>query len=383
MDLDSHLTLLNVKLFAIFQTHHFEYRIPDESVYNEIHLRQLVIIMLIRRFDLFLFIFTAMLLSGCMPVIHQPDSKNGVSMLAEQHFVTGDGATLPLRRWLPKQEPQAVLIALHGFNDYSQFFEQPGQFFSSHGVASFAYDQRGFGRAPKRGFWAGISTYTDDLQTLIRLLKKRYPGRPVFLLGESMGGAVVITAMKQTTRESIDGIILSAPALWARSTMPWYQTSLLWTLAHTVPWMTLTGKGVKVQASDNIEMLRALGRDPLVIKATRVESIYGLTNLMDEAFASASDLQGKTLLLYGEKDEIIPKKPTYAFLQSFLATDAHDKTVGFYEQGYHMLLRDLKAEIPWQDILSWINAKSKTLPSGADHRALQVLAPYISNKTDG
>jgi hypothetical protein len=48
-----------------------------------------------------------------------------------------------------------------------------------------------------------------------------------------------------------------------------------------------------------------------------------------------------------------------------------------------MLLRDLKAETPWQDILTWITTKTKTLPSGADHRALQVLAPYISSNTKG
>ncbi len=49
-----------------------------------------------------------------------------------------------------------------------------------------------------------------------------------------------------------------------------------------------------------------MGRDPLVIKATRVESIYGLANLMDEAFESATRLSGNTLMLYGEKDEDHP-----------------------------------------------------------------------------
>ncbi len=194
---------------------------------------------------------------------------------------------------------------------------------------------------------------------------------------------MVITAMKQTNMPNVDGIVLIAPALWARSTMPWYQTGLLWTLAHTVPWMTLTGKGVKVKPSDNIAMLRALGRDPLVIKATRVESIYGLANLMDEAFESAPLLNGKTLLLYGERDDIIPKKPTYAFLGQFLAKDTAEKTVGFYEHGYHMLLRDLQAATPWQDILAWITAKSKTLPSGADSRALQVLTTHTPSIKGG
>ena len=312
--------------------------------------------------------------SGCMPTIYPPGAKNNAAHLGENTFLTEDGASLPLRHWLPKTEPRAVIIALHGFNDYSHFFDTPGEYFSKQGIACFAYDQRGFGMAPKRGLWAGSETYTKDLQTLVRLIKQRYPKRPLYLLGESMGGAIVITAMSQVDMPEVAGIILAAPALWARSTMPWYQTGLLWTLAHSLPWLTLTGKGVHVVASDNIDMLRAMGRDPLIIKATRVETVYGLADLMDEAFNSATLVRGNTLMLYGEKDEIIPKEPTYAFLQQFLATNPTEKTVAIYQQGYHMLLRDLQAPTAWKDIVAWINASPDKLPSGADDRARQLLS---------
>jgi acylglycerol lipase len=312
-------------------------------------------------------------LSGCMPMIHPPGLKNKTPHITDNLYSTEDGASLPLRQWLPKTEVKSVLIALHGFNDYSNFFDSPGTYFSKQGIACFAYDQRGFGAAPKRGSWAGIPAYTNDLSGLIQLIKHRYPHQPIYLLGESMGGAVIITAMGQMNMPEVDGIILVAPALWARQTMPWYQTGLLWTLAHTFPWLTLTGDGVGVKASDNIEMLRALGKDPMVIKKTKVETIYGLTNLMDAAFNNANQLSGNTLILYGENDEIIPKKPTYDFLQRFLSNDGERKTVAFYRQGYHMLLRDLHASIPWEDILAWINLNANQLPSGADYRAREVL----------
>ena len=322
------------------------------------------------------------LLTGCMPMTYPPSAKSQGAQLGEALFLTEDGAGLPVRHWLPKTYPQAVLIALHGFNDYSRFFQQPGEYLSLQGIACFAYDQRGFGAAPNRGLWAGGATYTNDLHTLVRLLKQRYPDRPVYLLGESMGGAVVISAMSLANKPAVDGIILVAPALWARETMPWYQSGLLWTLAHSLPWLTLTGKGIKVMPSDNIEMLRALSRDPWVIKATRVETIYGLTDLMDAAFAGATRLHTDTLMLYGEKDEIIPKRPTYAFIEKFLATDTAEKTVAFYRQGYHMLLRDLQAPTAWKDIAAWINHKPEKLPSGADNRARQVLAELHSQPID-
>ncbi|MSS76566.1 MAG: alpha/beta hydrolase [Methyloglobulus sp.] len=319
------------------------------------------------------FLLLFCILTACMPMIEPPGLNKNTAHLSDNLYSTEDGASLPLRQWLPKIEPNAVLIALHGFNDYSNFFDSPGTYFSTQGIACFAYDQRGFGAAPKRGSWAGISAYIDDLRGLIRLLKQRYPRQPLYLLGESMGGAVIITAMSAAEMPEVDGTILVAPALWARQTMPWYQTSLLWALAHTFPRLALSGNGVGVKASDNIEMLRALGRDPMIIKKTRVETIYGLTNLMDAAFKGAHQLSGNSLILYGENDEIIPKKPTYDFLQRLLSNNGDRKTIAFYQQGYHMLLRDLQAPIPLKDILAWINLTTNQLPSGADHRARKVL----------
>lgn len=320
-------------------------------------------------------------LSGCMPMAYPPGAKTRTAQLGEYSFLTEDGVSLPLRRWLPKTDIKAVMIALHGFNDYSRFFDLPAKYFSKLGIACYAYDQRGFGAAPKRGLWAGQQAYVDDLRTLVQLLEQRYPNRPIYLLGESMGGAVIMTAMSQTDNFQVDGVILAAPALWARETMPWYQTGLLWMLAHTMPWLTLTGEGVEVTPSDNIEMLRALGRDPWVIKKSRVETLYGLTDLMDAAFNSAGSLRGNTLMLYGEKDDIIPKEPTYAFLKQFLATRPAEKTIAFYQQGYHMLLRDLQAATTWQDIAAWIETGSAGLPSGADKRAQILLSQSVDNKT--
>ncbi len=315
-------------------------------------------------------------LNSCMPMSYPPGAAmNSGPQLGENIFLTEDGARLPLRHWLPKTEPRAVIIALHGFNDYSHFFDPPGEYLSKQGIACFAYDQRGFGAAPQRGLWAGSEAYSKDLLALLRLVKQRYPKRPVYLLGESMGGAIVITAMSQVDKPEVTGIILAAPALWARSTMPWYQSSLLWMLAHSLPWLTLTGSGLHVMASDNIDMLRAMGRDPWIIKATRVETMYGLTDLMDAAFDSAASLHGNTLIMYGEKDEIIPKEPTYAFLHEFLATDAERKTVAIYPHGYHMLLRDLQAPTAWNDIVAWIDASPDKLPSGADNRTMDLFRP--------
>ena len=144
--------------------------------------------------------------------------------------------------------------------------------------------------------------------------------------------------------------------------MPWYQRWLLAVASHTVPWLTLTGKGLKIVPSDNTEMLRGLGRDPLVIKATRVETLYGLTNLMDTALARADRLQLPTLVQYGRHDQVIPPEPTFLMLEKAPKTTRK----AFYDQGYHMLLRDLQGEKPLADIAAWVHDRSKPLRFGTE-----------------
>ena len=123
----------------------------------------------------------------------------------------------------------------------------------------------------------------------------------------------------------------------------------------------MTGRGLKIKASDNIEMMRALNKDPLIIKKTRVVAIYGLTNLMDQALEAAWKLNQPLLVLYGKKDEVIPKTPIMAMLSRLPEKTKVTRKVILYDEGYHMLMRDLQAKKVWRDITNWIEARNKQL----------------------
>ena len=315
-----------------------------------------------------LIVLTALLSCvACTPVVNRPREAVQPPVLSRSHFTAADGAVLPTRSWVDPNEPvRAVIVAVHGFNDYSRFFSAPGSYLSRRGLACYAYDQRGFGNAPGQGLWAGVDAYVNDLKAFTQQVRLRHPGVPLYLLGESMGGAVAIVAMTAAHPPEADGLILSSPAVWGRSTMPWYQLALLETTAHTAPSLRLTGEGLKIMASDNIEMLRELGRDPLVIKATRVDAMYGLVDLMDAALDGASQLSTPTLVLYGEHDQVVPREPVSRMLEKM--PGAPQTQVAFYANGYHLLLRDLQAKQPWDDIAAWIENRHSPLPSGSDRR---------------
>ncbi len=305
--------------------------------------------------------------------------------LTAEQLVANDGMALPLRVWPvpdnPGHPPKAVILALHGFNDYGKAFEAPAKYWSARDIATYAYDQRGFGESPHRGLWAGTGRMVEDLKIATELIKARHPGVPVYLVGESMGAAVVIIAMTGEDPPLVDGVVLSAPAVWARETMPFYQRGALWLAARTIPWATFTGRGLGKQASDNLEMLRALGRDPLVIKGTRVSAMEGLTNLMSDALAAAPRLQARALVLYGEKDEIVPPEPVLRFWRELPRPATGGPRRALYPTGWHMLLRDLEAALVLADITAWVTAPESPLPSGADDGALVRLANLVEGSS--
>lgn len=289
----------------------------------------------------------------------QQGVENQKPTIEQDSFLTRDGLHLPLRHW-DTSSPIAIIVALHGMSDYSEAFDTPGTWWAENGITTLAYDQRSFGKSPNPGLWPGADALRADLNDFVDTARAKYPGVPVYALGESMGGAVLLTALASNRPPPVDGIILVAPAVWSRDDMPWSYRAALWTVAHTAPWMTFTGRGLNIWPSDNIEMLRKLAHDPLFQHETRADAIYGLVNLMDDARKAPQHMTAKTpiLFLYGANDQIIPKEPT----EQVIKTLGKQALVHRYEHGYHMLLRDLDAKKVWSDTLDWIaSGRSKTV----------------------
>ena len=170
-----------------------------------------------------------------------------------------------------------------------------------------------------------------------------------------------------------EGVILSAPAVWARETMPFYQRWALWLGVRLIPWITLTGENLDITPSDNKKMLLELSRDPLFIKKTRVDTLYGLTNLMDKAYETAPRFSQNTIYLYGTRDEIIPPGPMAdIFRRRIRDSRSNRERFIVYKDGYHMLFRDLQAEVVWKDVLSWIQNPVAPLPSVRENSAYEI-----------
>ena len=284
----------------------------------------------------------------------------------EEAFVSFDGARLGLTVWEPDPEvypePWAVVVAVHGMSEYADAWHLAGPWWASRGIQVYAYDQRGFGRSPSRGVWAGEALLASDVRAAAAAARVAHPNATVAVVGQSMGAASVLHATTLSPDPIADRVIVSAPAVRGWSALPWTYRTSLWVAAHAAPgYAARPPRGVGVRASDNDEALIRNGRDPLFLRETRFDALYGLVNLMEKASKAQPEGEAPLLLLYGENDQLIPRGAIEAFAPN-LGPCARS---ALYKDGWHMLFRDLQAETVWRDVEAFLRDASAPLPSDA------------------
>ena len=306
------------------------------------------------------------LLSGCVPIpFGVPKAQPGFPIVTSGFFHLPDGAVLPYRYYPQQGQLRAVVLALHGYTDSRDGWVILAKTLNPRGIAIYAPDQSSFGATANRGFWPGTDTLVDEARDMAVTLRARYPAQKLFVMGESMGGAIGILLGASRNPPPVDGYVLSAPAVWGGDAMSPAYRALLGIGDAVVPGKRLTGQEVHVVASDNRAALIAFGEDPLTIHAPRLDNLAGLVRLMGHAQAACAGFRQKALFLYGGHDQLIPPE---AMRRCWNAIPADAPvTLAFYPPDYHLLPRDKERAVPDGDIANFILGEglSSAAPSQA------------------
>lgn len=317
-----------------------------------------------------LLLLASLSMAACAPVVQtafSPPAGFAGPAVVEQgmgvgHFRVQDGAALPLRVWRPQGSPRAVIIALHGFNDHSASWRMAGPWWAEQGIEVWAYDQRGFGAAPGRGIWADPELSREDLRTITALVRARHPDLPIAIAGESMGGALGITAFASSRPPVADRLILFGPAVWGWSSQSTFNRIGLAAGARLLGDRKVEPPSFAVRhirATDNVVELLRNGRDPRFILATRFDALYGLVELMEQASDGLARVRVPTFVAYGANDRIVPPAAMRMALEQAAGNDR--LTTAYYLDGWHILNRDLNAGRVYADTAAWI--EGNPLPS--------------------
>jgi len=310
-------------------------------------------------------------LAGCADIpFGVPQPKPGFPIVTSGYFTTSDGARLPYRLYPARGTPRAVVLALHGYTDSRDGWEVPAASLTPQGVTIYAPDISSFGATANRGHWPGTAVILQETRDEAVQLRAQYPHMPLFIMGESMGGAIALLVGASPNPPPVDGYILSAPAVWGGPAMnPLYRLSAQ-ALAWVDPGKRLYSRHVHVKASDNLPALIAYGRDPLTIHAPRADHLAGLIDMMGAAQDACAGFHQHALILYGGHDQLVPKE---AMRRCWRAIPQNAPvTLAYYPPDYHMLPRDLERATPDADIAAFM--RGEPLPSEAPSAATVFLA---------
>lgn len=258
-----------------------------------------------------------------------------------------DIGTELVREWSPNGTARATIVLVHGLAEHSGRYEKTGLLLAEAGFAVRSFDLMGAGGSGGRRWhvekW---SLYHDQVQSHVTWALDQ--GRPVILMGHSIGGAIALGYLLDEARPRPDLAVLSAPALaggegWQKSIIP--------LLGRALPTLAIPNPVKGEHLSRDPRVAEAYFADPLVEpKATLgfgAEALAELERLNDEL----GKLSIPTLVIHGGEDRLVP-----TWCSEELGNVACvDRTV--YEGLRHETLNEPEGPEVVADIVSWLDTK--------------------------
>lgn len=311
-----------------------------------------------------------LLLAGCIstPTLHAPPQHYVTSANAEgRKLITPDGLTLFGQWWLPAKEPRAVILLVHGTALHSGFYTPWAEHLTKQGYAVFGIDLRGWGQSQgrgRRGYVRNYDEYLNDVRVAYREINTRFPKAPVFLQGESLGGAVVLlSAIWQTV--PADGLILNAPAVKPSPGLgflraPGFLAGFgLWgagmaaQLAPNAPAIPFIDTFTDF-AFDSDKVRQRFIKDPLCThNALPAAYIAALSDATKRIQDGLGNVKIPVIVLHGTADTLIPLSSSEFVMEKVGSTD---KMLKVYEGMFHTTLHDTGRDAVWSDITGWLGA---------------------------
>jgi acylglycerol lipase len=244
-----------------------------------------------------------------------------------------------------------VLLICHGLGEHSGRYRTVVDTLLPDGWAVYGLDLRGHGRSEgRRAHLDGYGDWLADLEAFRRLGAARHPGRPLFLLGHSMGGQIALAYALQRQHE-LAGLVLSAPAL-ASTAVP-FAVAVLRRLARVAP--TLRPAGIDpTMISKDPAVVAGYQADPLVHHGNPTLALSAALFAQFEVLPErAHALRLPVLLQHGLLDRLADPAGSRRLAA---ACGSPDWTVRWYPGLWHEIYHEPERAGPLADLREWLAA---------------------------
>ena len=309
-----------------------------------------------------------------------------MSRMCESTFLSSDDHTqLYYREYLPDGEAVGIVQLVHGIAEHIGRYDEFASFLADNGYIVVAHDQLGHGKSVQNpellGFFSesgGWDKAVQDIRNLHNMTAAKFPGKPYFLFGHSMGSFLVRTYLIRF-RDGLDGVMFSgtgqqnpllitgAKAMCAREAKkhgPAYKSTRL----NKIAFGSYNDKCDSVRTSydwicRDPEVVDKYIADPLcsfIPSASLLgDMMEGILYISRPKNVARMKKNLPVLFFSGDRDPVGDYgRGVIRAYKSFLKAGMTDVTMKLYHNARHEMLNELnKAEV-YQDILSWLNGKA-------------------------
>ncbi len=301
-----------------------------------------------------------------------------VTKSCEGTFSGADGLQLFYQSWYPKalanngesstatpvgssgSAVRGVLAIVHGLGEHSGRYSNIVKALTAVGYAVFAYDNQGHGRSEgQRGHINKWQDYRGNTRTFLQLIRQQEPDAPLFLMGHSLGGLIVLDYILRSTELptfqslNIRGVVVSAPPIQPTSgTASPLRILLARLLSGLFPRFSLKMGLEQCGLSRRQDVVEAAAEDPLTHPYVTLRWGSETLSTIEWVKAHVEQLGLPILLTHGEADPIIAPAGSQKIFQQMQSLN---KTLKIYPGSYHEPHNDLDAEVVTNDLVNWLD----------------------------
>jgi acylglycerol lipase len=256
---------------------------------------------------------------------------------------TPDGVQLYFQGWQPEIPAEAVVCLVHGLGEHSGRYAHVAAALNAAGYALLGFDLRGHGKSGgPRGHTPTYETLMDDIGRLLAETARRYPGRPQFLYGHSLGGNLVLNyALRRCAGQALrrkpglSGVIATSPAIRTATPPPGSQITLAKIMNQIRPAMQMANGLALDGLARDPEVIRAYTNDPLVHNKISVRLALETLQAGEWALAHAAEFPLPLLLAHGSADKLTSVTASAEFAKKVPGDCTFKLWDGFYHETHN------------------------------------------------
>ena len=245
------------------------------------------------------------------------------------------------------------MLLVHGFIEHGGRYAPTAEALARRGYAVSVTDLRGHGKSDGPRCWIrSFDEYLDDLDGSSTASSRRAAGKPVFVLGHSLGGLIaVLWCIRRQPK--LSGLILSGPALQVRQQLfPWLRHlaglgSILFPRLRLVPH---GGRNISATRRSSRVPRRSAGLSRPFSRTDR----SGNPACRRPGPGRVRKVRVPLLILHGTADRVAAVE---ASQELFQRAEATDKTLRLYPGLYHEVLNEPEKEQVLADLIEWIEQR--------------------------